>query len=207
MPKRNAIKQYGEGELYHLYNRGVAKMDIFREEADYEYLIELFKKYLSPEKRAKDSNYRTLPNYADSLELVAYCLMPNHYHLLVYLKEEAGIERLMRSVMTAYSMYFNKKYKRVGGLFESRFLASRISSEAYWQHISRYIHLNPIDLQVDYLTYPHSSVEYYTCDKRADWLHPERACSKGGREYVRFLREYESVHSMYAQIKHELAHR
>lgn len=205
MPKRNAIKQYGEGELYHLYNRGVAKMDIFREEADYEYLKCLFEKYLS-HKSARDSNYRILPNYADDIELVAYCLMPNHYHLLIYLKKEAGIEKLMRSTMTAYSMYFNKKYKRVGGLFESRFLASRISNDTYWQHISRYIHLNPIDLQVDYLAYSHSSIEYYITDKCADWLHPERICDKDGSKYKRFLQEYESVHNMYKQIKHELAH-
>lgn len=205
MPKRNILKQYGEHELYHVYNRGVAKMDIFREREDYEFMLGLFDKYLSSE-NMRDSERRVLPAYGEAVELVAFCLMPNHYHLLLYLKQRDGIMAFMRSAMTSYSMYFNKKYGRVGGLFESRFLASRISSEEYWQHISRYIHLNPIDLGVDYLNYPYSSIGCYVSNKQLHWLHPERVYEGSAEAYTQFLSEYESVHDLYKQVKHELAH-
>ena len=69
--------------------------------------------------------------------------MPNHIHLLVYQHQPQAMAQFMRSVLTSYSRYFNKRYKRSGSLFESRYKASLISDDAYLEHISRYIHLNP----------------------------------------------------------------
>ncbi len=206
MPKRNLLKQYGEGEFYHLYNRGVAKMDIFRDKNDYEYMLYLLASHLGTTE-VIDKKGRQLNNYSEKIDLVAYCLMPNHYHLFVYLKSQDGIEKLMRSVMTRYSMYFNRKYKRVGGLFESRFLASRITGESYFWHISRYIHLNPIELGVDYAQYAFSSVKNYIAGKNDEWLHPEWVMDIGDSEtYRQFLTDYESMHDLQKQIKAELAH-
>ena len=206
MPTKNIVKEYGAGEYYHIYNRGVAKQDIFRESYDYEYMLWLFKKYLSGEK-VLDKLDRQVPDYSGEVELVAYCLMPNHYHFLLYLKEQEGIVHLMRSVMTAYGMYFNKKYKRVGGLFQNHFLASRITSDAYYWHISRYIHLNPVDLKIDYLTYPYSSIGYYRGDRHARWLHEEHMVQtqEERRDYIDFVKSYEATHEELAVIKHLLA--
>jgi putative transposase len=76
----------------------------------------------------------------------AYCLMPNHFHILVKEKAENGTSKFMQKVSTAYSMYFNKKYKRTGGLFEGKFKSQHMSTDRYLKYIFSYIHLNPIKL-------------------------------------------------------------
>lgn len=208
MPTRNIIKEYGEDQYYHVYNRGVAKTEIFLDDSDYVYMLSLFKKHLSGE-GSIDRYGRPVADYSEELDLIAYCLMPNHYHMMVFLKDRDGLVHFMRSVMTAYSMYFNKKYKRVGALFQNHFLASRVTHDAYFWHISRYIHLNPMDIQQSYLTYPYSSVGYYVGHKRAKWLHPELILDEtqqGGR-YKQFLADYEAMHHSLANIKHELANK
>lgn len=172
MPKINALRDYGEGEFYHVYNRGASKMNIFKDDSDYLFMLSLFKKYLSPEVHVSNDGHET-PNYSSRLDLVAYCLMPNHYHLMIFLKERDGLEKFMRSVMTSYGMYFNRRHKRSGTLFEGRFLASRISSESYFWQISRYIHLNPTDIGRDIAGYPYSSVKYFIGDWQSSWVHPE----------------------------------
>jgi len=75
-----------------------------------------------------------------------YCLMPNHFHLLIKEKMENGISKFMQKLLTAYSMYFSKKYKRTGGLFEGKFKSQHISTDRYLKYIFSYIHLNPIKL-------------------------------------------------------------
>lgn len=205
MPKRNAIKQYGAGEYYHVYNRGASKMDIFREPIDYTFLLSLLKRYLSPGEKTSNSGHST-PNYADKVELIAYCLMPNHYHLFLYLREADGLMGLMRSVMTAYSMYFNRKYKHSGTLFEGRFLASHISSDIYYWQVSRYIHLNPLDIGEDLFNYPYSSVQYFVGDWHASWVHPEHVVENHEKErYKRELIDHKDWHKQVHNLRHILA--
>jgi len=206
MPTRNIVKEYGEGEYYHVYNRGVNKSLIFYDEFDYGYFLNLFKKYLSPEP-ARDSSRRLLPNYAHEVELVAYCLMPNHYHLMFYLKEKQGIEHVMRSVMTAYSMYVNRRHKRVGALFQNHFLASRITNDSYFWQVARYIHLNPLDIHQSPLNYPYSSIEYIRGSKSAEWLHASHlvGSSDERRRFVDSLYDGEEYHELYHNLRHELA--
>lgn len=206
MPARNSLKIYGEEQYYHIYNRGAGKQAIFLSPDDYVFMLGLFKKHLS-EEEVVDRFGRTAPNYKDKVELVAYCLMPNHYHLLVYLKEVDGVERLMRSIMTTYSMYFNRKYERSGTLFQGPFKASRITNEAYFWHISRYIHLNPLDIgDGNYRTYPYSSIGYFDGNKHADWLHEERQVITDDerRDYADFVADYEDYHDTLERIKPEL---
>lgn len=206
MPTRNIIKTYGEGNYYHAYNRGVDKMNIFLDDADYEVMLALFKRYLSPE-RQRDLSRNLLPNYHDSVDLVAYCLMPNHYHLLLYLKQKQGIEKLMRSVMTAYSRYFNTKYERVGGLFQNHFLAARIGSDEYLWHVSRYIHLNPLDINQDPLTYLYSSIGYFRGDKKAGWMSPHYLVENSDerKKYIDSINDMQDYHRLQARLKHLLA--
>lgn len=206
MPKRNIVKLYGSDEYYHLYNRGVAKQDIFREASDYYYFLSLFKRHLGDE-RAVDTAGRTFTNYKDEVELIAFCLMPNHFHLLCYLKDPSGIVRLMRSVMTAYTMYFNKKYSRTGGLYEGAFLASRITNDVYLWHVTRYIHLNPMDLVENYRDYPYSSLPYFTGQSHAAWLSSNRLVEshKDQTEYAEFVADYETMHQDMKLLKNLLA--
>jgi REP element-mobilizing transposase RayT len=206
MPKRNIVKLYGADQYYHIYNRGGNRKDLFLESDDYYYFLSLFKRHLSDEAEF-DSSGRPFNKYDNEVELVAFCLMSNHYHLLYYLKEPLGIIHLMRSVMTAYTMYFNKKYKNTGKLCESAFLASRIDTEMYLWQVSRYIHLNPIDAGFDYKTYNYSSIAYFAGDKHASWLHSERLIetNKDKKEYLEFVSDYQTMHQEMKFLKNILA--
>lgn len=209
MPAKNTIRTYAVDHLYHVYNRGAYKQAIFRDDDDYAYMLYLFKRTLSAHE-IKDSSGRPFTKYRDSVELVAFCLMPNHFHLLLYLKgeEATGIEKLMRSVMTAYSMYFNKKYRHSGTVFQGPYKASIILDDSYFMHIGRYIHLNPLDTKhYDYLTYPFSSINYFMGLWACDWVHPERILEDGHspERYKRFLADYEQYTASLKLLKSSLA--
>ncbi|MBI2588898.1 transposase [Candidatus Saccharibacteria bacterium] len=207
MPLKNVVKEFVAESYYHVYNRGVYKQNIFTQERDYTAFLSLPKRHLSREP-AQDHTRRPLPHLRNDVELLAYCLMPSHFHLLIYNKKESGLTDLMRSMMTAYSRYFNKTHKRKGALFESSYKASLIDNEAYLWHISRYIHLNPQDLGSKYISYPYSSYAYYMGNKKAEWINPERILKMHGDElsdYASFVKDYESMRAELQQLKLYLA--
>lgn len=128
--------------------------------------------------------------------------MPNHFHLLLYQKQSGGVMKLLKGVCTSYTMYFNRKYKRVGPLFQNHYRSSLINSESYLLHISRYIHLNPRD----YKKWEWSSLPYYLKSKQSDWLHPQRILDLfEGDSYEKFVGDYEEHRSVMEEIKAELA--
>jgi len=169
MPSRNVIKEYVPDAFYHVYNRGVEKRDIFLDEQDYTVFLGLLKKYLLGAEKSKTNRHQP-KSYVGKIDLLAYCLMPNHFHLLFFQKDQLALSGFMRSLLTGYSMYFNDRYKRVGPLFQGTFKASQIQSDGYLDHISRYIHLNPDG----YENYPYSSWKYYVGNKHAEWLKPAK---------------------------------
>lgn len=134
------------GEYYHLYNRGVEKRTIFMDTKDYQHF--LFLMYVC--NTEKSITLRDIKKNFERGEAIvdigAYCLMPNHFHLLVKEKVEGGVSIYMRKVMTAYSMYFNKKYERTGTLFEGTFKSSHSATDRYLKYLYSYIHLNPAKL-------------------------------------------------------------
>ena len=149
-----------------MYNRGVERRAIFIDDQDYTVFLGLLKKYLAGEEQAR-KNRHPYTRLDQEVELLAYCLMPNHFHLLFRQTTSEGITKLMRRLSTGYVMYFNNRYGRVGSLFQGKFRASRINAENYLQHVSRYIHLNP----QSYKTWPYSSLVYYRGDKKIPlWL-------------------------------------
>lgn len=201
MPSKHIEKVYSADAYYHIYNRGVGKRSIFKEDEDYIVFLNLLKRHLSAEP-VKDKQGREYPWYGNDIQLLAFCLMPNHYHLLVFQQEEDAMTKLMRSICTAYTMYFNKKYKRVGHLFQDRFKASMILDDAYLQHISRYIHLNPDN----YKEWQFSSLPYYLGQKEADWLRPKLIIELfEGESYSAFLSDYVGHRKMLKNIAYELA--
>lgn len=207
MPSRHIIKNIDVDSYYHVYNRGVAKQDIFREPEDYATFLHLFKRHLSYEIPA-DKYGRPHAKLNNDIELLAFCLMPNHFHLLAYNITEKGLPNLMRRTMTAYSMYFNKRYKRVGTLFQDTYKASRITEEPYLMHISRYIHLNPQDLNQSFEEYPYSSYTYYTGKRSAKWLNTDKVLGLYGnntKSYAKFVKDYEANRQEIQFIKHQLA--
>ena len=199
MPSPNVIREYVPESYYHVYNRGVEKRIIYQDAQDYAVFLSYLRRHLSPDDTL-DSQKRPYKFYG-SIDLVAYCLMPNHFHFLLYSKEDPSqIAKFMQSLCIAYSMYFNRRYKRVGGLFQGRFKAIRIANDAYLQHISRYIHLNP----TDYKSYKWSSLPYYLNADKVNWLHPERILDIFGASYGEFIDEYHDQKLILQKIKHEI---
>lgn len=199
MPSRNTVKQYDSPAYYHVYNRGAGGRAIYLDVADRQKFLSLLERHLSPSyiDRHPESIYAIY-----DVELAAYCLMGNHFHLLLYQEKDPDqISALMRSVSTAYSMYFNRKYKSQGHLFQNIFRAARITNEPYLAHISRYIHLNP----ETYRTYKWSSLEHYLGDESSDWVHPRRAQDMDRDDYLRFLEDYKDRRLLLKEIKSELA--
>jgi len=178
-----------QGEYYHLYNRGNSKQKIFTDKEDYQRFIELL--YVSNAsgrfnlydlKRNNNFNVYKVDRNNLLVGVGVYCLMPNHFHLLLTEKEEGGISKFMQKLSTAYSMYFNKKYKRTGSLFEGKFKSQHADTDKYLKYLFSYIHLNPIKLiqsdwkekginnkreAIEYLNkYPYSSYLDFNGEKR-----------------------------------------
>ena len=143
MPRRPRIEIAG---YYHIINRGVDKMNIFRHPDDYEYFEELMCFYMK-------SYGITLHNY---------CLMGNHYHLLIETSTE-NLSKFMRQLNMNYAIYFNKRYKRVGHLWQGRFKSWYVTDEAYLYTLMLYIEQNPLKAKMvkNMEEYPYSSYHYF----------------------------------------------
>lgn len=172
------------GEIYHVMNRGVAKAPIFVTGRDYKRLLETIDYYRFEEVPIRLSHFKTLSIdqheaiKADLIkkdkkivEVIAYCLMPNHFHLLLKQIKDGGISDFMRKSCVSYGKYFNTKSERVGSLFQGMFKAVRVLSEEQLLHIIRYIHINPYTGMVinkaQLKTYPWSSLQEYLSEKTA----------------------------------------
>lgn len=182
MPSRNYIREFEKGGIYHIYNRGINKQDIFLDKRDYSTFLFYMKLYLDdPEKvreidpQKKQSIVRK--SFFEEINLLAYCLMPNHFHLMIKQNGERSISEFMRSLTINYSMYFNNRYKRVGPLFQGRFKAVLVKDDDYLIHLSRYIHMNPLGLGKDQILsslgeYEYSSYADFLGKKNTEWLKP-----------------------------------
>src|SRR3989338_6348834 len=123
MPSRNSVKIYVENAYYHVYNRGVEGRDIFQDDEDYKVFLGFVKRYLTvlaqdevqPQQRKRGQRIQWKQKLYEELQLTAYCLMPNHFHLLLKQKSKEGMTKFIRALMNSYVRYFNLKYKRIGG--------------------------------------------------------------------------------------------
>lgn len=137
-------KNFRPDNYYHIYNRGNNKQDIFLEPADYFQFIKRIKIILQQDinqTRLTQSSIKPLPK--NSFVIIAYCLMQNHFHFLIRQNSNIGINRLISKLCTSYAIYFNKKYGRVGRVFQDKFKAKHIDDERYLLHLTAYIHNNP----------------------------------------------------------------
>jgi putative transposase len=139
-------QSFAPGEFYHLYNRGTDKRIIFHEDHDYQHFLFLMRICNT----FKNIEMRKISRFFDPGEPIiaigAYCLMPNHFHILAYEKTDGGISKYMLKLLTAYSMYFNTKYKRTGKLYEGVFKSTHADTGTYLKYLYSYIHLNPAKL-------------------------------------------------------------
>ena len=140
---------------YHVFNRGVNKRPIFKSKYEYSRFLLLLRFYNSLKYPIKFSKFIKLSvdqrkeiwNRLDKekvhTDILSYCLMPNHFHLLLKQNSENGISKLLGNLQNSYARYFNIKNERIGHLFQGQFKAVKIDSEEQLLHVSRYIHLNP----------------------------------------------------------------
>ncbi len=144
-------------ELYHVVNRGVEQRDIFLDTRDYlRGVFDLFEfndqewvnsaaRFFTPpynlELHAAERSRR-----APIVDLHAFCLMPNHYHLLVSERVDGGLPLFMKKLNMGYAKYFNERYQRSGALFQGKYKRVLVRREAHFSHLPLYIHLNPLDL-------------------------------------------------------------
>jgi len=139
-------------ELYHVYNRGVNKRDLFQSEQDYWRFLNLLRILNTSENRnnsLEKSKLRQqfLPTPGNQLvNILAFCLMPNHLHFLLEQCVDDGISKFMHKICMSHAKYFNITNKRTGALFEPKFKSKHVKTESYYSQISKYIHRNPLDL-------------------------------------------------------------
>jgi len=186
---------FAPGELYHLYNRGTEKRRVFLDRIDHERFLALMFfcnsndtvriEDLAQSGRSLLSMFATHERGETLVDLCAYALMPNHFHMLVREKSDDGISRFMQKLTTGYTMYFNTRNERTGSLFQGRFKAQHVHDDRYLKYLVAYLHLNPIKLiekswketgisdraKADrhLQTYRYSSYLDYTGAKRLEW--------------------------------------
>jgi putative transposase len=160
MPSKFRIKNFEKGGYYHIYNRGIDGRVIFNEQQDFVKFVDLIKRYVVIPVESKDGGIYKLAkpslrkrsnemNLGNEVQILAYCLLPDHFHLLVRQVSSDGITKLMRRVNTAYVMYFNNKYTRNGPLFENVYRGIGVVGDnddllSKLLDLSIYIHLHPV---------------------------------------------------------------
>lgn len=170
---------FAPGEYYHIYARGYEKLPVFRDSHDYERFIQSLYLFNSEKPQVlretklaiirgltSDNSIFDIERGDTLIDIGAYCLMPNHFHILVHEKKDKGISRFMQKLMTSYTMYFNKKNKRTGAVFGSSFKARHVTNDVHLKYLFAYIHLNPKELTKDLKTYPCSSyIDYLVINR------------------------------------------
>lgn len=172
--------------IYHVYNRGVEKRIIFDDDPDRSHFRALLPYCLpndwipsySVSKRLRsEGNARKSKSISEGeglVDILCYCLMPNHFHLLIRENVEKGISRYMQRLLNSYARHYNTRHERTGPLFSGPFRAVRVVSDDQFLHVTRYIHLNPFvaGLVKDPLKYQWSSIASYLPDGKRFFLHP-----------------------------------
>jgi len=187
--RRNFVKDY----FYHVYNRGANKEKVFWNKEDYRTFTDILAYYLTfpigkplsvlnrIEKKFsaenKVPNLADIPNSVSAVKLCAYCLMPNHFHLILKQvaesSEQNSVSNLMRRTIITYAMYIKRKYDHSGTLFQGKFKNVFVNSDSQLQELSKYIHRNPLEKQGSepLQKYLYSSYRYYIGEELPpEWL-------------------------------------
>jgi len=139
---------WGPDNYYHLYNRGAHKVTIFREEDNYYFVLNRIKRYLQQ----------------FELTMIAYCLLPNHYHFLIKQRHDHPAGLLPQRVFNSYSKAYNHRYDHSGTLFEGRYKAVHVVQESHLRHLCRYIHANPLKHRIV------DTIEEWPFSNHLDWI-------------------------------------
>ncbi len=205
MPAKNVIKSYVPDGYYHVYNRGVNKSDIFLDEKDYRVFLSYLATALTPKDekklratmldvslsykdREEASKFLRLKNFTGKIDLLAYVLMPNHFHFLIKQKGEGDMTAFVQAVMIRFTMYENFRHKRVGPVFQGAYKAVLVADEAQLLHVSRYIHRNPFSLEGFHpARLQPSSYPNYLGEIHQEWMKPAEILSYFPKAKTGFL--------------------
>lgn len=193
MPNRLCQRIFVPDNYYHVYNRGAHQQLLFKDYKDYQTFTDILAYYLqNPLGLAQSTKKRLAKNYKDpffvkpdpSHVLLAYCLMPNHFHLMIkQLSTDITITDLMRRLCVGYAMYYNDKYHHSGTIFQGKYKNILIENEYQWIYLSKYIHRNPLHLQRTDLCknladYQFSSYPSYLGNNTFPWLDTDTILSR-----------------------------
>lgn len=206
---------------YHVFNRGVAHQPTFLLARDYKRFLFYLSYYRHKEAPVRLSKLLQIPKDVRNkilkgleisndviVEIVAYCCMPNHFHLLLKQRADGGVSLFMRKVTDGYTRYFNTKRQRVGPVFQGAFKAIHISNNEQLLHVSRYIHLNPVVSAVvrenDFYTYPWSSLSSYIDKKIPTFVNslPILENFRNPDKYLEFVNDQIDYGKHLEEIKH-----
>lgn len=210
MPSRNV--PFVNDEYYHIFNRGVAKMPIYNNVFDYKHFLSTILYYQIDGPKPRFSFFRDKPisleNNREIVDIICYCLMPNHFHFLLQQKKENGITEFVSKLSNSYTKYFNAKNKRVGPLLQGEFKSVYVESNDQLLHLSRYIHLNPL---VGYVT---KDLDFYRWSSYPEYINliNSQICNKkiildqfkSGSDYKQFVLDQEDYGKQLEFIKHQL---
>lgn len=210
------------GEIYHVFNRGISHQPTFFDKRDYKRFFDTIVYYRNCTPPMKLSLFLTSSTdnrnkfiekcqlKADFLvEIICYCLMPNHFHLLLKQLTENGISYFMSNLCNSYTRYLNTRQKRIGPIFQGKFNAVRIENDSQLLHVSRYIHLNPLTSfvvknETDLENYPYSSFPEYISKKKEGICQKEIVLDqyKSTNAYQKFTLDQADYQKKLERIKH-----
>ncbi len=204
---------FANNHFYHVFNRGVEKRNIFLTDRDHERFLQTLYYYQFSGPKPKFSTYKRFKlqdfdKNSKIVDILCYCLIPNHFHLLLRQLRDGGIQEFIRKASNSYTKYFNTKNKRVGPLFQGNFKAVTIESEEQLVHVSRYIHLNP------YVSKLVENLDFFKYSSYPDFigLRNNTLCNKdiilnffkSRKDYKSFVSDQKSYALELEKIKHLL---
>uniref|UniRef100_A0A7C4NYZ4 Transposase IS200-like domain-containing protein n=1 Tax=Thermodesulfobacterium geofontis TaxID=1295609 RepID=A0A7C4NYZ4_9BACT len=200
-------------EIYHVFTKSIAKFTVFLDHKDYARMIELLKYYknkpilkFSDYKKLKETKvyYNSVKSETPFVEIIAYCLMPTHIHLVLQEISPSGISEYMRIVLDSYTRYFNKRIGRKGPLWEGRVKRVLVESDEQLLHLTRYVHLNPVSAGI--VEKPEDWV--YSSYREYIGMEKEKVCNKekffdfSKKEYKKFVEDRIDYQRSLEIIKH-----
>lgn len=206
--------------IYHVFNKGIDGRPTFTDKREYVRAITTiqFYQFLNPPiklskflelEKTRQDKIASKPDGQKLVRILAYCLMPNHFHFLVEQISEKGISKFLGQFQNSFTRYFNTKNNRLGSLFLDQFKAVRVETDEQLLHLSRYIHLNPYTSAVveNFLKlqqYPWSSLVSYTSSYNDGITNPETVLGffKNPKLYLKFLEDQKDYQKELHQIKH-----
>lgn len=212
---------FANNEIYHILNRSIEQRPIFMSKNQYDRgLLTLnFYRFKNPplrlskalllENKKREEFFHKLKQESEKLiEIISYCLMPNHFHFLVKQTTDNGIVKFISNFTNSYTRYFNTKHKRTGPLFQGIFKAVRIENEEQLIHVSRYIHLNPVVsflIKEEFLdVYPWSSLSEFLGHQKEEICDKEivLCCFSSRENYRKFVHDQIDYGKKLEAIKH-----